>query len=146
MLTTDQQAILNKKKHEYQVRLRYYTVLAVLLIIFVWVLYFELKRTGTMLIAIVLSLAIWYYPYRYNKKIKKIDKDLKNGETILLNTSIYAKSTSKINRLETYYYLHTDEEDFEVSKMIYDNFKENTKIRVLYTPVSQTILALEIVT
>ena len=29
---------------------------------------------------------------------------------------------------------------------IYDNFKENTKIRVLYTPVSQTILALEIVT
>ena len=146
MLNEQQQSILTQKKQEYQVRLRYYTILAVLLIILVWVLYFEVQRTGTMLIASILSLAIWYYPYRYNKKIKRIDKDLQSGETILLNTSIYAKSSSKINRLETYYYLHTDEEDFEVSKMIYDNFKENTKIRVLYTPVSQTILALEIVT
>lgn len=143
MLTPDQQTVLHKKKHEYLIRFRYYAVLAVLLIILVWGLYFSLNRTGTLLIASILSVGIWYYPYRFYKKIKRINKDLQIGEPVLLQTSIDGKSESKINRLETYYYLHTPEEDFEVSKMIYDNLKENDQIRVLYTPVSQTILALE---
>ena len=143
MLTDFEQGVLEKALKRNEDRLRYYLVLAVLLIIFSWFLFLSLQRSGALVLAVVVSVAMWYYPWRYYQKVKLIRQDLTHSEKLEISTLVYAKSISKINRLEPYYYIYTEEEDFEVDKFVYNNLPEDAKIRVVYAVHSKTILGLE---
>ena len=145
MLTDFEQGILKKALKRNEGRLRYYLILAVVLIVFSWFLFLAFQRSGALVLAVVVSLAIWYYPWRYYKKIKLIRQDLARGEKLELSTVVYGKHISKINRLEPYYYIYTEEEDFEVDKFVYNNLSEDAKIRVVYAAHSKIILELKVV-
>ena len=47
--------------------------------------------------------------------------------------------------MEPYYYIYTEEETFEVNKALFNKLKEETKVHIMYTAVSKTILSLEII-
>ena len=93
----------------------------------------------------IISILIWYFPLRCYKRLKAISLELYNKQKIEIRTIIYGKSISKINRLEPYYYIYTEEETFEVNKAIFNKLQKETKVHIIYTAVSKTILDLKII-
>ena len=114
--------------------------MAVIVIGLSWFLYFALRRSGTLIIAIILSIGLWYYPWRYFQKAKLLRLDIAGKEKITVTTLVYAKKISKINRLQPYYYLYTEEEDFEVDKSLYQSITPPQELTITYTPYSKSIL------
>jgi len=143
MLNDTEQNILRKALLHNKGQMSYYLVLAVLLIILSWGLYLTLQRSGALILAIIISCSIWYYPWRYYQKVKAIESDLAKQEKIDISTIVYGKGISKINKIQPYYYIYTEEEDFEVDKHLYNALKEDDKIRVVYAATSKIILGLK---
>lgn len=137
-----EQEYLNQLLLHCEQQQRYYLTMAVIVIILSWVLYFSLRRSGTLIIAVILTVGLWYYPWRYYQRAKLLRLDLQNKEKLTLTTVVYAKDISKINRLQPYYYLYTDEEDFEVSELLYKSINVPQEVTITYAPHSKTILDL----
>lgn len=146
MITETERAFLQKELLQNQQQLQYYLSLAVILLLLSWGIFFALQRNGSLIIAVILSIGIWYYPWRYYKKVNALKSDLSSGEKLFLTTTVYGKGIRKINRLQPYYYLYTDDEDFEVSKAIYNALDYDQRIKLAYTPTSKTILKIDILT
>lgn len=140
MINANEQAYLSKLLAASEQQFRYYLMMAVIIIILSWVFYFTLRRPGAMIVAVILSVGLWYYPWRYFQKAQHLRLDLEEREKITLTTTIYDKSISKINRLQPYYYCHTNEEDFEINKALYNNIQVPQQATITYTPNSCTIL------
>ena len=94
-------------------------------------------------VALLLTFGIGYYPLRYYKIVRNLEEDLLSRNKIELVTLIYAKKISRINRLQPYYYIFTDEEDFEVSEAVYNALKEQSRVRIVYAARSKTIFKFE---
>lgn len=144
MLNQDEQQILEKGIMIQQQQFQYYLVLAVLLLILSWSLYFAMSHSGILITTIIFSIGIWYFPWRYYQQKKALELDLKEGRKIEIYTVVYSTYSRNINRLEPYYYLSTDDENFEVTKLIYDNLKTNDRVKIIYTPQSKTILDIKL--
>ena len=142
MIDNTEQEYLNKLLVHCEQQQRYYLTMAIILIILSWFLYFALRRSGTLLIAVILSIGLWYYPWRYFQRAKLLRLDLQEQQKTTLHTVIYAKDISKINRLQPYYYCYTDEEDFEISKSLYNSLKPPQNVTITYAPNSKTILTI----
>lgn len=140
MLDNSEQEYLSKLLIHCEQQQRYYLTLAVLLILLSWGLYFALRRPGTLLIALILSVGLWYYPWRYYQRAKLLRLDLQEQQKITLTTVVYAKYISKINRLQPYYYWQSEEEDFEVSKVQYNSLTVPQTITITYASHSKTVL------
>lgn len=140
MISPTEQAYLSKLLTASEQQLRYYLTMAVVIIIFSWFLYFALRRPGAMIIALILSVGLWYYPWRYFQKAQLLRLDLEEQEKVTITTTIYDKSKSKINRLQPYYYCHTDEEDFEINQALYNSIQIPQNSTITYAPNSGTIL------
>lgn len=140
MIDDIDQEYLNRLLLHCQQQQRYYLTMAILLIGLSWFLYFALRRSGTLIIAIILSVGLWYYPWRYFQRAKLIRLDLQSKETTTITTVVYTKIISKINRLQPYYYWYTEEEDFEVSKTLYNSIQPPQNVTITYAPYSKTIL------
>lgn len=140
MIDNSEQEYLNKLLIQCEQQQRYYLTMAVIIIGLSWFLYFSLRRSGTLIIAIILSVGLWYYPWRYFQKAKNLRLDIAEKGKITLTTLVYAKKISKINRLQPYYYLYTEEEDFEVNKSLYQNITPPQELTITYTPYSKSIL------
>ena len=143
MFNQEEQEILKKALIKQRFYYNYYSSLAVILIIFVWWLYFAIPRTAFLINALILSIGIWYFPFRHYCLYKLIKKDLNFGEIVEVNTFLYAKKASKFNRLQPYYFLYTDNGTFEVDKAIFDVFKVQVYLRIRYSNYSRTILSWE---
>jgi hypothetical protein len=140
MLDSTEQEYLNIILGQCEQQQRYYLTMAVVLIALSWLLYFALRRPGGLIVAIIFSVGLWYYPWRYYKKASLVRLDLAAQEKITLTTVVYAKDISKINRLQPYYYWLTEEEDFEVSKVLYNSLLPPQNVTLTYTPHSKTVL------
>lgn len=140
MIDNLEQEYLNKLLIQCEQQQRYYLTVAVIVIGLSWFLYFALRRSGTLIIAIILSIGLWYYPWRYFQKAKLLRLDIAGKEKITVTTLVYAKKISKINRLQPYYYLYTEEEDFEVDKSLYQSITPPQELTITYTPYSKSIL------
>ncbi|MFK7796694.1 MAG: hypothetical protein AB8E82_04515 [Aureispira sp.] len=140
MINATEQAYLSKLLAESEQQFRYYLTMAAVIIILSWGLYFALRRPGAMIIALILSVGLWYYPWRYFQKAQLLRLDLEEQEKITLTTTIYDKKISKINRLQPYYYCYTDEEDFEVNQALYNSIQVPQQATITYAPNSGTIL------
>lgn len=146
MLNEIEHQFLQKTLTQQQQQFQYYVVLAVILLLLSWGLFFVLKRNGIFVVSILMSIGIWYYPWRYYQKVKKIREDLIKSKKINITTSIYSKKISKINRIQPYYYIYTDDDCFEVNQRIYNHLQENQKVRISYVPISKTILEIKVLT
>lgn len=144
MIDNIEQEYLYKLLVQCEHQQKYYLTMAVIVITLSWFLYFALKRPGALIIAIILSVGLWYYPWRYFQRAKLLRLDLTEKGKITTPTVVYAKKISKINRLQPYYYLYTDEEDFEVDKSLYQSISPPQELTITYTPHSKTILNISI--
>ena len=124
-------------------RLNYYLALAVILIILSWILFLATFVPGFLISALIITFGIGYYPLRYYKIVRNLEEDLLSRNKIELVTLIYAKKISRINRLQPYYYIFTDEEDFEVFEAVYNALKEQSRVRIIYAARSKTIFKFE---
>lgn len=139
---TPEQRLAEAEQYNHK-RYRYYFSLAILLMFFSWFLCLSVQRPSYWIFAIIVTIAIWYYPWRYHKKVQAIRKDLKDLALKTLETSVYSTSISNINRLEPYYYLHTDDRiDFEIEQELYKILKEGQQIEITYFVHSKIIVAL----
>lgn len=129
-----------KKAHYHWI---YYRNLALLLLILSWGLYAAIPRFSFAIQAVVLSLGIAYYPLRHYLQFKRIEADIRSGGWEEIETFIYAKKQSNINRLQASYYLYTHEQTFEVEAALFLALKEPTKVRIRYASRSKVILHLE---
>lgn len=145
MFDNSERALLQNAFLESQVQLRYYLTLAAVVIIFSWVFYGMTRRSGALIIASITTVAIWYYPWRYYQKGLALKRDLQLGTKKSLTTEIYAKKKSRINRIQPYYYLYTDEEVFEVSENLYQQMPIPQTVYLEYAPESATILSLKLI-
>lgn len=146
MLNEIEQQFLQKTLTQQQQQLQYYIVLAIILLLLSWGLFFAIKRNGILIVSILMSVGIWYYPWRYYQKIQGIKKDLENEQKIKVTTSIYSKNISRINRIQPYYYIYTNDDCFEVNKAIYNSLEEHQTVLISYAPVSKTILDIQLLT
>lgn len=129
-----------KKAHYHWI---YYRNLALLLLVLSWGLYAAIPRFSFAVQAVVLSLGIAYYPLRHYLQFKRIEADVSSGDWEEIETFIYAKKQSNVNRLQARYYLYTNEQTFEVEAGLFSAFKESTKVRIRYASRSKVILDLE---
>lgn len=141
----DEQAYdtLQKALKKQQFYYKHYSSLAVVLIICSWVLYFAVPRFGFLMNAVVLSIGICYYPFRHYRCYTNIKKDLENGILLDIETFLYAKKQSNINRLQAYYYLYTEDETFEVDEALFHTYKTQVHLRIQYAKESKTIVKCE---
>lgn len=145
MFSPSETKMLELLLQESQRQVTYYATLAGILTIFAWFSYGATRRNGSLIIAIILSVAIWYYPWRYYSKGKAIKADLEQQQKITCATVIEDKYVSKINRLKPYYYICTDEADFEVEKADYDKLQIGQAIQLSYAEESLIILDLNLI-
>jgi hypothetical protein len=136
-------AILKKFLRFNKSRLNYYLALAVILIMLSWILFLATYITGFLISALIITFGIGYYPMRYYKIVSNLKEDLLSKDKIELVTLIYAKKISRINRLQPYYYIFTDEEDFEVSEAVFNALNEQSRVRIIYAARSKTIFKFE---
>ena len=136
-------AILKKFLRFNKSRLNYYLSLAVILIMLSWILFLATYITGFLISALIITFGIGYYPLRYYKIVNNLKEDLLSKDKIELVTLIYAKKISRINRLQPYYYIFTDEEDFEVSEAVFNALNEQSRVRIIYAARSKTIFKFE---
>lgn len=144
MITENERLFLQKTLLQNQQQLQYYLVLAVILILLSWGLWGALRKTSTLIVSLLLSVGIWYYPWRYYQKTKALAKDLQTGEKVTIQTSIHSKSISNINRIQPYYYIYTDDETFEVNKALYQKIDLEQDVQITYASTSKTILGIEL--
>ena len=128
---------------ESQIQQRYYVTLAGILMILSWIYYGMTRRPGALWLAIFTSIAIWYYPWRYYQRGKAIKRDLEAGIKQTLTTEVYAKQKSRINRIQPYYYLYTEEETFEVKENLYQQINIPQRVYLEYAPESCLILTIK---
>lgn len=140
MFDNIEQQLLQNALLETQVQQRYYLTLAGVLMLLSWIYYGMTRRPGALWIAVFTSVAIWYYPWRYYQRVQALQRDLAAGIKAQLTTEVYAKKKSRINRLQPYYYLYTDEVVFEVSEALYQQLEVPQQVYIEYAPESQTIL------
>ena len=140
MFDNIEQQLLQNALLENQVQQRYYLTLAGVLMLLSWIYYGMTRRPGALWIAVFTSVAIWYYPWRYYQRVQALQRDLAAGIKAQLTTEVYAKKKSRINRLQPYYYLYTDEVIFEVSEALYQQLEVPQQVYIEYAPESQTIL------
>ena len=141
----DEQAYdtLQKALIKQQYFYKHYSSLAVVLIIFAWLLYAAVPRFGFLMNAVVLSIGIFYYPFRHYRCYTNIKKDLENGVLLDIDTFLYAKKQSNINRLQAYYYFYTEDETFEVDEALFHSYKTQLHLRIQYAKESKTIIKCE---
>ncbi|MGH1337717.1 MAG: hypothetical protein ACRBFS_16475 [Aureispira sp.] len=142
MIDNTEQEYLSKILLHCEQQQRYYLTMAIILILLSWFFYFALRRPGALVIALILSIGLWYYPWRYFQRAKLLRLDLQEKQKLVLTTVIYAKDISKINRLQPYYYCYTEEEDFEITKSLYHSIEPPHEVTITYTPNSKTILTI----
>ena len=123
----------------------YYRNMALLLLLFSWGLYLAVPRTAFLIQALILTAGIAYYPIRHYLKFKNIKADLAEGSLCQIETFLYAKKKSNINRLQPYYYLYTNDQTFEVEASVYAVLNEQSALKIRYAPRSKVLVAFQII-